>query len=237
MEEVPPYINLIFAATTFVTFCFAVYAVKIGVQRKRSRIPFTYGFTLLIWLFLTAWLAANHFFDDFSFKPPKLFFFVIFYVISGLIPFMTQKGRAFLKQIPITSLTYLHIIRVPVEIVLWWLFLEGQVPEKMTFEGVNYDIISGITAPFAAIFLVGYKGYRRTGAIIWNVLALMLLINIVAHAILATPFFYDPAIYDTKNVAVLYPPFVWLPVFVAPSVLLAHIISLYQLISRKEIEE
>ena len=43
-------------------------------------------------------------------------------------------------------------MRVGVEVVLFWLFIKRVVPESMTFEGRNFDIISGITAPFVAYF-------------------------------------------------------------------------------------
>lgn len=235
MQDIPPYINLVFATTTLATFGFAVYVVRIALHKNKT-VSTIYWMGLLIWLTLTGWLASNQFFDDMEFSPPRIFIFVAIYTITGLSPFLTKKGRAFFTEMPITSLTYLHIIRIPVEIVLWWLFLEGKVPEKMTFEGVNYDIISGITAPFIAIFAVGPKIKYRLVAIIWNMLALVVLINIVMHAILSTPFFYDPAVYSTPNIAVLYPPFVWLPCFVAPTVFLAHIISLYKLLNIKKIE-
>ncbi|MEQ8556107.1 MAG: hypothetical protein RLQ12_13525 [Cyclobacteriaceae bacterium] len=234
MEEIPPYINLVFVATTFATFGFAVYSVKTSFGKEKSNFPIAYGIFLIVWLCLTGILANKLFFYDLDFFPPKIFLFVAFFLITSLTPLFTNRGRSMIRNMPITSLTYLHIIRVPVEIVLWWLFLEGKVPEDMTFEGVNYDILSGITAPFAALFLVGGKTKFRIGAIIWNFIAIGLLFNVVIRAIMATPFFYDSSIFDAPNVAVLYAPFVWLPTFIVPLVLTAHIFSLYQLFTEKE---
>lgn len=237
MEEIPPYISLVFVATTFATFGFAVYSVKTSFGKEKSKFPIAYGVFLIAWLAITGILANNLFFYDLEFVPPKLFLFVAFFLLTGLIPFLFKSQRELLKNMPITSLTYLHIIRVPVEIVLWWLFLEGKVPEDMTFEGMNYDILSGITAPFAAIFLVGGKTKYRFGAIAWNILAIILLFNVVIRAIMATPFFYDAALFETPNVAVLFSPFVWLPTFIVPLVLLAHITSLYQLFTEEETDQ
>ncbi len=237
MEEIPPYINLIFVATTFATFGFAVYSVKTSFGKEKSKFPIAYGVFLIAWLCLTGVLANNLFFYDLEFIPPKLFLFVAFFLFTGLIPFLFKSQRELLKNMPITSLTYLHIIRVPVEIVLWWLFLEGKVPEDMTFEGMNYDILSGITAPFAALFLVGGKTKFKFGAIAWNIIAIILLFNVVLRAIMATPFFYDPSLFETPNIAVLFAPFVWLPTFIVPIVLLAHITSLYQLFTEEETDQ
>ncbi len=234
MEEIPPYISLVFVATTFATFGFVVYSVKASFGKTKSKFPVAYSVFLIAWLSLTGILANKLFFYDLEFIPPKIFLFVAFFLMISLIPFFTHWGRNMMKNMPITSLTYLHIIRVPVEIVLWWLFLEGKVPEDMTFEGVNYDILSGITAPFAALFLVGGKTKFRIGAIIWNFVAIGLLFNVVVRAIMATPFFYNPNLFETPNVAVLFAPFVWLPTFIVPLVLVAHMVSLYQLFTEKE---
>jgi len=57
----------------------------------------------------------------------------------------------------LTTLTYVHIVRIPVEIVLWWSFLKGRIPVAITFEGMNFDILSGISAPFTALFLLEKK--------------------------------------------------------------------------------
>ena len=40
-------------------------------------------------------------------------------------------------------LTLLHIVRVPVEIVLYWLFISKAIPGLMTFNGRNFDILAG----------------------------------------------------------------------------------------------
>ncbi len=107
----------------------------------------------------------------------------------------------------------------------------------LTFEGINYDIVSGISAPFAGVFLVGMRSKSRIGAIIWNILALALLINIVARAISATPYFFDPDSFNVPNVAVFNFPYVLLPGFVVPMVLFSHIVSFIKLFGRQEEEK
>ena len=137
-------------------------------------------------------------------------------------------------EIPITTLHYLHIIRVPVEMVLFWLSIELVVPKIMTFEGANFDIISGISAPFAAVFMVGTRSKTKTGAVIWNLLALALLANIVFIAISHTPYFYTATTEVPANLAVFFFPYLLLPCFVVPAVLFAHLVSLNQLLFKKD---
>tara|TARA_A100001011_G_C13908717_1_gene674141 strand:- start:231 stop:452 length:222 start_codon:yes stop_codon:yes gene_type:complete len=56
---------------------------------------------------------------------------------------------------PLVSLTYIHLIRIPVELVLWWLSSYDLIPLALTFEDQNFDILAGISAPFVAVFLIG----------------------------------------------------------------------------------
>ena len=234
MDDLPQYINLIFLGCVIATFGFLYFAVKLTSKKSNaSTILVTF---MAIWLFVIALLAFNDYFLDFPGFPPHLFVFVGMSLLTIIGLFSIKRSRDFIGRMPITTLTHIHIIRVPVEIVLWWLFLEGMLPEQLTFQGMNHDIISGITAPFAAIFLVGLRSKSKIAAIIWNLIVLGLLFNIVIRAIAATPYFYDPAVLAKPNIAVFYFPYVYLPTFVVPAVLFSHLASLYQLIFLSEEE-
>ena len=135
-------------------------------------------------------------------------------------------------KIPITTLTYIHIVRIPVELCLFWLYSAELVAQEMTFEGANFDIIAGITAPFAGVFLVGKKSSNKSAAIVWNVICLGLVLNIVIRAIALTPYFYDGSGTELQNLAVFQFPFVWLPVFVVPAVIFSHLASLFILFKK-----
>jgi hypothetical protein len=124
----------------------------------------------------------------------------------------------------------LHIIRVPVEICLLWLFQAAVVPRAMTFEGWNFDILSGLTAPLA--YWLGFRNRQvhKPLLIVWNLFALGLLANIVIIAILSMPTSVQKLGFDQPNVAVAYIPFIWLPAIIVPIVLFAHLASLWRLI-------
>ncbi|MFI5134841.1 MAG: hypothetical protein ACHQD9_03205, partial [Chitinophagales bacterium] len=131
-------------------------------------------------------------------------------------------------------LTYLHTIRIPVEIVLYLLFLHKQIPQLMTFEGRNFDILSGISAPFVAYFGYNKQKLSTTFLLTWNFICLALLINIVINAVLSAPFPFQKFGFDQPDVAVLYFPFTWLPCCVVPVVLLSHLAVIRQLIMQKK---
>ena len=102
----------------------------------------------------------------------------------------------------------------------------------MTFEGRNFDILSGISAPIMAWLAFRNGKINRPLLLIWNVLALLLLINIVTNAILSVPSPLQKFAFDQPNVGILYFPFIWLPSTVVPIVLFSHLVSFYQLLKK-----
>lgn len=234
METTPTYIAGTFIAIVLALIGFLYYAVNSAAPGKKNLTPAITLTLLFAWIFLVCILTFDGFFQNFD-MPPRLLIFVGLLMITIVVLFALPKTRAFLNEMPITTLTYLHIIRVPVEMVLWWLAISGAISMDLTFEGSNLDIISGISAPFAAVFMVGGKNKNRIGAIMWNVLAIGLLINIVYRTIGYTPYFYEQVIGgEVANTAVFYFPYILLPLFVVPVVLFSHMVCLNQLIFKKD---
>lgn len=230
IENLPGYISWIFALTTFVTIGFFMLAAR-QTPSSRAFVP-ALSVTFLILLAVHALLSLNGFYLITSILPPR---FMLGPVPSTLILLILVFvfARKPISISALRTLTLLHIIRVPVELCLLWLFQNGQIPQLMTFEGRNFDILSGLSAP-----LIGWLAFRggklnKPLLIVWNLLALGLLINIVAHAILslATPF--QQFSFEQPNRGVLYFPFIWLPAIVVPVVFVSHILSLWQLLKNK----
>jgi hypothetical protein len=233
MDQLPIYVSLIFIGVCVSVFGFILYAAYWSLKGKR--IPLIlFANTLLGWLFLTGYLTFNGFFQDFNSFPPRLFLFVGPIILFIFFVLLYPRSREAVLQMPITTLTYIHIVRIPVELCLWWLFGAGLVAQAMTFEGANFDILAGITAPFAGVFLVGRKVNNKWGAIIWNLVCLGLVLNIVVRAIALTPYFYDGSGSELQNLAVFQFPFVWLPIFVVPAVIFSHVVSLLILLKKEK---
>jgi hypothetical protein len=166
--------------------------------------------------------------------PPKLMLFGILPAILVIIlPFLTRSGREFIDSLPLKNLTYLNVVRIPVEIVLFWLFVYKAIPELMTFEGRNFDIISGITAPFIAYFGLTKTKLSKQMILIWNFICLGLLANIVVNSLFSTPSPIQKFAFEQPNIAILYFPFSWLPTFIVPIVLFGHLTSIRQLLKEK----
>lgn len=72
---------------------------------------------------------------------------------------------------------YFHLWRLPASFVPLWLYQEGIVPISMTFEGLNLDIIAGLTAPVLSSLAFGQQMLGRTVVLVWNILAALLLLS------------------------------------------------------------
>jgi len=99
----------------------------------------------------------------------------------------------------------------------------------MTFEGRNFDILAGLSTPFIAYFGFTKKTIGRKFLLAWNIICLLLLLNIVVNAILSAPFVFQQFAFDQPNIAILYFPFVWLPGFIVPVVLFSHLVLIRRL--------
>ena len=233
IEGIPGYISPIFIATTFLTVGVLFYAIRTSAFET---IPAKLAlFLITFWLVFQAILALGGFYQQADAVPPRIF---VFGALPGLLlsaAYLLYFRDNFIHRLPLKILTLLHVIRIPVELVLFWLFQEGQIPEAMTFEGRNLDILSGITAPI--VYFLAFRGRRinRTLLIIWNIAALLLLANIVITAIMAFPSPMQSIALDQPNRAVMYFPFVWLPSIVVPIVFFCHIASLWKLAKDKTV--
>lgn len=220
----PAYIIITFLITVFFTWLLFIRAVKNKI------IP---AIILTLWLAVTGLLAHNSFFIETTGTPPKFILAVVPAFLFILVIMFSKKGHAFTDKLDLRKLTLLHIVRIPVELVLYWLAVEKAVPDLMTFEGRNFDIISGITAP--AIYFICFKGAKVINhqlLVAWNFICLGLLLNIVINAVLSAPFSFQQFGFDQPNKAVLYFPFVWLPSFIVMLVLLSHLVAIRRLIKR-----
>lgn len=225
MNHLPIYLPVGFVLTTFLT---------IWLFYKAANQSVTAVVILFLWLALQSAIGLSGFYTVTDTIPPRFILLLgpplIF--IVGL--FTLPQGRKFLDSLQASYLTILHIIRVPVELVLFGLCMYKAIPTLMTFEGRNLDILSGLSAPVIWYLAYRTKQMGRTGLLVWNLTCLALLFNIVVIAILSGPFRFQQFAFDQPNIGLLYFPFVWLPACVVPLVLLSHLAALRQLLKKSE---
>lgn len=221
LSPIPIYVPLVFMATTFLT-AYLFYKV--------SRWFKVLLLAIVGMLTLTAIVGLSGFFADTRGLPPRFALMIGPTTLFIIWLFISKPGKRFLNRLNQADMTLLHIVRVPVEIVLYWLFLSGNVPELMTFAGRNFDILAGISAPI--IYYLGYKQKVLSKPILiaWNVICLGLVLFVLINGILSSPFELQQFGFDQPNKAVLHFPYIWLPGFIVPIVVLCHINTIRQLV-------
>jgi hypothetical protein len=217
MSPLPFYIPVVFMLTTFIT----IYIFHRASGKSTSLLV-----TVAAWLIIQSVVALTGFFTVTNTLPPRFLMVIALPVLGMIFLFSNTKGRQFLEGIDTGTLTLLHSVRMPVEVVLFWLFLNKAVPQLMTFEGRNFDLISGVTAP-----LVYYFGYvkRKLGnktLLAWNLICLLILLFTVSNAILSAPTPLQKFGFDQPTIAVFYFPFIWLPGLVVPIVIFSHLVTI-----------
>ena len=187
-----------------------------------------------IWMVIVALLGITGFYQKSGTLPPRFVLLIAPTILFVLFLFTQKKGKKFIDQLDLKWLTLLHVVRIPVEFILYAVFLEGLIPDLMTFEGYNYDIISGIAAPIMYYLVFVKKKLGRKGLLAWNFICLALLINILTIAALSAKSPFQQLAFDQPNVGVTYFPFVWLPAVIVPIVLFCHLASIRQLTRNKQ---
>lgn len=233
LPSLPAYIPWIFVITTSLTiylFCRTIHYP--GSQKDQHYVIII---CLVAWLVLQTILTLKGVYStDTTAMPPRIIILGVFPpLLTIVLLFVTKAGRQVIDSLSLPALTWLHVVRIPVEIVLFWLYVHKAIPQLMTFEGRNFDILAGITAPLLAYFGFAKGKLNRTLLLIWNILCLGLLLNIVINAALSAPSPLQQFAFDQPNVAILNFPYSWLPTLVVPIVLFAHLAAIRQLI-RKE---
>lgn len=226
MNHLPLYVPAVFILATILT----IYLFYKGSNKNMKLLMI-----VVTWMTIQSAIAATGFFTVENSLPPRFLLLIIVPMAIIITILSTAKGKIFVDGFNLKTLTLLHSIRIAIEIVLFWLFLNKVMPQLMTFEGKNFDLISGLTAPL--IYYFGFvKGKIGTKAILaWNFICLAILLFTVSNAILSAPTPLQWFAFDQPTIAVFYFPFVWLPGVVVPLVIFSHLISIRLLI--KEIRQ
>lgn len=229
MRPVPTLINIEFFALTGVLCVLLIVAVRSAVQKTKSnsRIVVYTAIGIIFWLFATASVAMTGFLWQFDAKPPRLVLLVVPTVVGLIIVARSSRAGALLDALSPAWIVGFQAFRIVMEIILWQLFLANIIPVQMTFEGLNFDILVGLTALPIAWLLVK-KRCSRNVLVTWNLVSMIILLNIVVVSLLSSPVPFRVFMNEPANTVILSFPFVWLPTVVVPLAFLGHIASLRQ---------
>lgn len=235
-QDIPFYISgLIFAIIALLVY-FIYYTLNYALtklqypSKKKTRIIIITFIILSGWLIFSSITSFNGTLLDFNTTPPKIFIFVLPAALMVIYLSISTRVNKLLTVIPASWFVYIQAFRILMELGLWLLLLRNIIPVQMTFEGLNYDILIGLSAPLIGYYALSADKWPRLVALLWNFAGFLLVTNIFIIALLSTPsplrqFFNEPS-----NTIVAYFPFVWIPAFIVPFAYLMHVLSIKQII-------
>lgn len=175
-----------------------------------------------LWMGLTLAAAATGRLAFGSFPPPLFFLFALILAL-GIGLASSRVGERLALGLPLAALVGIQGFRLPLELLMHRAYTEGVMPEQMSYSGLNFDILTGITALVVAGLLLAGR-MRLWGVRAWNWMGTLLLVNILTIAWLSTPTPLRVFMSEPANVWITHPPFVWLPAVLVLTALLGHLV-------------
>ncbi|GHM98596.1 hypothetical protein WSM22_00860 [Cytophagales bacterium WSM2-2] len=227
-----------FPLITIVFYWLALVELRKALQKtsfeeaKQKRIFRRVIISLCIWAVAVSAWSLSGMMQKFSLFPLNFMPVLAIPMITVVVILFSKTTREILEQVGLQSVVAIQSFRFFVEVVMWLLFVENQLPVQMTFEGRNFDILAGLTGAIVA-WLISIQKVNKWMLVIWNIACLGLLVNIVAVAILSMPtpiqqFFNEPI-----PTLVAKFPYAFLPAFLVPLAYMLHFFSLRQLLTKR----
>ncbi len=201
-------------------------SLKAFTDARRQR-KFIRGTALVLvgWLVYVSAISVTGIFTATS-LPPRIPLLLVFPAFLFFIYFFTnRKFKPIIENTPHAWPVYFQSFRVIVELLIWWEFTKGIVPQSATFEGHNFDILIGLTAPLVAFFTFIRPRIGKFLFILWNIAGFATL-AVVVFILMRHSYFINPA-----NLSILTKgfgdfPYTFLAGLFMPLAVFMHIFSL-----------
>lgn len=233
MENIPAFLNFTYIALLLITALAIPVVFRKTVKNSSAKRKYIAPILLLgVWVVLSVVASKGIFLDTIKNIPPA-FVPAVFTTAAFAVYFALYYKP--LHEFADSNMKYavaIQTFRLPLELIFVWLLAHNLMPVQMTFEGRNFDVLVGLTAPFIAYF-----GYHKTilpkwALIAWNFVGLGLLINIVTVAILSAPVSFQVFTNLPHNTIVFKPPYHFIPFFLVPLALFGHLFALKRLLKK-----
>ena len=219
-----------------VVFCLSV--ILYGLQQSLHKTNFERQKKQLImlgtllcfalWVTTLTVLSYKGFFANFQQLTPRPVLAMLLPLPIILLISFSSTGTQILKAVPPHWLILMQSFRILVEVLIWFAVLANKFPIQMSFEGRNFDILSGLLALVAAYLMVK-KNYTSSKIIIgYNVIGISLLFNILIVALLSMPTPIRYFMNEPNAELVAQFPYILLPGVLVPIAYSFHFFSLRQ---------
>jgi len=203
---------------------------KTNVESKRRQ-----KYLTICTLIIGAWFGIQHLTIESGFYstldlPPRIPLFMILPLFLFTFTFLFRKrSSAVLNAIPTPIPIFYQSFRAVIEVLFYYTFLQGILPEQVTFSGANYDVLLGISAIPMGIYALRKTANKKL-LIAWNIIGIG-VVGFAAFTFITS--FYFPSFWGisatTISLKFAHYPFMLLPSFFMPSAIFVHVMSIIQL--------
>ncbi|MBV6646721.1 MAG: hypothetical protein KI790_14790 [Cyclobacteriaceae bacterium] len=184
---------------------------------------------IFIWVSYLAVLIRSGVLMNFGFPPRVPLFIVIPAIALIIVGVNSRYAQRFMTTTPLHVPILMQSFRVLVELLIYATYLKGVFPLRATFEGLNFDILVGISAVFVGVGV--YRGLIKAQAVvIWNIASLGILL-VTVYSFISTYYFMDFAEVGDSAKFVEF-PYILLASVLLPAAIFLHAFSLKQTMVR-----
>jgi hypothetical protein len=163
--------------------------------------------------------------------PPTIMLFMAGSNLVAVLFAFSPLGRRFADHLPLAALVGFQAFRLPLELILHRWYAQGVLPVQMTYEGLNFDILSGIGGLLLAVW--ASKGRPpKWVAWLYNVMGLGLLVTVATIAMLSSPVPFRQFHEGPTVLLGMYVPYSWIVPFCVAGALAGHLITFRHLVRR-----
>ena len=202
----------------------AIIVIGLFTRYLTGRARITAITVFLIWLLYAGILGARGIIAA-HVPPGPAFLLIPFFVFMAAFLVRRPSVKVFASTIPATLLIGLQVFRVLVEFVLHGLYQNRLIPRMLTFEGANFDILIGFSAPVIA-WLYASGRINAAAVKLWSWAGIAMLANVMIRFVLT---FTGTIRTEIPNTGIGMFPFTFLPGFLAPLALSLHVLVLRSL--------
>ncbi len=183
----------------------------------------------IVWISYLAILSQSGVLKNFE-LPPRVPLLIVFPAIAIILVTVNKKFMSrSLHETPIHLPILLQSFRVLVELLIYATYLKGIFPQRATFEGLNFDILVGISAIFMGF--ATYKGrIKQKGILTWNIASMCVLL-LTVYSFISTFYFTDFANSERASKFVEF-PYLLLASVLLPIAIFLHVFSIKQVTTK-----
>lgn len=223
INQLPQAINLLFIATCIL--CIALFHYAYHKNNKLTIIIICYAI-------IQSAVAYFGFYQNVNAAPPRVIFVMVPFCGFILLGLQSNTLKPIIALKNLSKSTLLHVVRIPVEIVLYLLYNYQMVPKLMTFEGRNFDIIIGLSAPIVA-FLFHKQKISHQLLLLFNFIGLGFVLFILVNGVLSAQTPLQQFAFEQPNTAIHYFPFILLPSIIVSIVIYTHLTDIIFILNKR----